>query len=121
MNFQPVTIGVEPCPYVAVFVVRRVVLNEHRSLLSIAASQLFQEREVRGSVEDGVLPVMESRLPQFNGPKNLHVLALSGHGNFRGTTNPAPGGVQGRILAKTGFVGEDQRPVLPLRFFLRLG
>jgi nucleotide sugar dehydrogenase len=26
---QPVTIGVEPCPYVAVFVVRRVVLNEH--------------------------------------------------------------------------------------------
>ena len=51
MNFQPVTIGVEPCPYVAVFVVRRVVLNEHRSLPSIAASQLFQEREVRGSVE----------------------------------------------------------------------
>ena len=95
MNFQPVTIGVEPCPYVAVFVVRRVVLNEHRSLPSIAASQLFQEREVRGSVEDGVLPVMESRLPQFNGPKNLHALALSGNGNLRGTTNPAPGGVQG--------------------------
>ena len=121
MNFQPVTIGVEPCPYVAVFVVRRVVLNEHRSLPSIAASQLFQEREVRGSVEDGVLSVMESRLPQFNGAKNLHALALSGHGNFRGTTNPAPSGVQGRILAKAGFVGEDQRPVLPLRFFLRLG
>ena len=121
MNFQPVTIGVEPCPYVAVFVVRRVVLNEHRSLPSIAASQLFQEREVRGSVEDGVLPVMESSLPQFNGPKNLHALALSGNGNLRGTTNPAPGGVQGRILAKAGFVAEDQRPVLPLGFFLRLG
>jgi hypothetical protein len=29
--------------------------------------------------------------------------------------------VQGRILAKAGFVGEDQRPVLPLCFFLRLG
>jgi hypothetical protein len=29
--------------------------------------------------------------------------------------------VQGRILAKAGFVGEDQRPVLPLRFFLRRG
>jgi DNA invertase Pin-like site-specific DNA recombinase len=26
---------------------------------------------------------------------NLHAVALSGHGNFRGTTNPAPGGVQG--------------------------
>ena len=94
---------------------------EHRSLPSIAASQLLQESEVRGSVEDGVLPVMETSLPQFNGPKNLHALALSGHGNFRRTTDPAPGGVQGRILAKAGFVGEDQRPVLPLRFFLRLG
>ena len=121
MNFQPVAIGLEPSPYLAVFEVCRAVLNEQGSLLSIAASQLFQESEVCGSVEDGVLPVMEASLPQFNGPKNLHALALSGHGNFRGTTNPAPGGVQGRILAKAGFVGEDQRPVLPLRFFLRLG
>jgi len=72
MNFQPVTIGIEPSPYVAVFVVRRVILNEHGSLLAIAASQLFQESEVGGSIEDGVLPVMESSLPQFNGPKNLH-------------------------------------------------
>ena len=121
MNFQPVAIGIEPSPYVAVFVVGRVVLNEHGSLPSITASQLFQENEVRGSVEDCVWPVMEASLTQFNGPKNLHALALSGHGNFRRTTDPAPGGVQGRILAKAGFVGEDQRPVLPLRFFLRLG
>ncbi len=121
MNFQPVAIGIEPRPYVAVFVVCRVVLNEQGSLPSIAASQLFQEREVRRSVEDGVLPVMEARLTQFNGPKNLHALALSSHGNFRRTSNPAPSGVQGRILAKAGFVGEDQGPVLPLRFFLRLG
>ena len=121
MNFQPVAIGIEPSPYVAVFVVRRVILNEHCSLPSIAASQLFQENEVRGSVEDGVLPVMEASLTQFNGPKNLHALALSGHGNLRGTTNPTPGGVQRRILAKAGLVSEDQRPVLPLRFFLRLG
>src|SRR5712692_6149042 len=84
MNFQPVAIGIEPSPYVAVFVVRRVILNEHRSLPPIAASQLFQESEVRGSVEDGVLPVMKASLTQFNGPKNLHALALSGHGNLRG-------------------------------------
>jgi len=121
MNFQPVAIGIEPSPYVAVFVVGRVVLNEHGSLPSITASQLFQENEVRGSVEDCVLPVMEASLAQFNGPKNLHALALSSHGNFWRTTNSAPGGVQGRILAKARFVGEDQRPVLPLRFFLRLG
>ena len=121
MNFQPVAIGIEPSPYVAVFVVCRIVLNEDGSLPSITASQLFQEIEVRASIEDGLLPVMEARLPQFNGSQNLHALALSGHGNFWGTTNPAPGGMQGRILAKAGFVGEDQCPVLPLRFFLRLG
>src|SRR5271169_1734962 len=121
MNFQPVAIGIAPSQYVAVCVVGRVILNEHGSLPSIAASQLFEEREVRGSVENSVLPVMEASLPQFNGSKNLHALALPGHGNFWGTTDPAPGGVQGGILAKAGFVGEDQRPVLLLRFFLRLG
>src|ERR1700739_5152823 len=121
MNFQPVAIGIEPSPYVTIFVVCRVVLNEQGSLMSCAACQLFQESRVRGSIEDGILPVMKAPLPQFNSPKNLHALALPSHGNFGGTTNPAPGSVQGRVLAKAGFVGEDQRPVLPLRFFLRLG
>ena len=54
MNFQPVAIGIEPSPYVAVFVVRRVILNEHGSLLAIAASQLFQESEVGRSIEDSL-------------------------------------------------------------------
>jgi len=121
MNFQPVAIGTEPGPYITVFMVRSIILDEDGSLPPIAAGQLFQEGEVSGSVEDGLLPVMEASLPQFNGPQNLHALALPGHGNFRRTANPAPGGVQGRILAKAGFVGEDQCPVLSLRFFLRLG
>ena len=117
MNFQPVTIGVEPCPYDGRERCSFRTTRRTTKTATIAASQLFQEREVRGSVEDGVLAVMESSFPQFNGAKNLPALALSSHGNFRGTTNPAPGGVQGGILAKAGFVGEDQRPVLPLRFF----
>src|SRR5260370_20543158 len=74
MNFQPVAIGIEPGPYVAILMVCRVVLNEHGSLPSIAASQLFQESEVRGSVEDGLLPVMEARLPQSIAPKIFTLL-----------------------------------------------
>ena len=129
MNLQPVAIGIEPSPYGTVFVVCRVVLNEHDSLPSIAVRQLFQDSEVRGSVEEGLLPVMEASLPQFNRSKNLHGLALPGHGNFWGTAHPAPGGVLGRILAKAGFVGEDQCPVgrgihpgakIPLFFFILL-
>src|SRR5207302_1546336 len=100
MNFQPTAIGIEPSPYVAVFVIRRVILNEHRSLPSIAASQLLQESEVRGSVEDGVLPVMETSLLQFNGPKNLHALALSGQGTFGRQTIPLQGAGKGESLGK---------------------
>src|SRR5947199_10616722 len=99
MNFQPTAIGIEPSPYVAVFVIRRVILNEHRSLPSIAASQLLQDSEVRGCVHAGVLPVMETSLLQFNGPKNLQALALSARGNFRRTTDRAPLGVLARLLA----------------------
>ena len=94
MNFQPVAIGIAPSPYVAVFMVCGTILNYYGALSSITASQLFQESEVRASIEDGLLPVMEARLPQFNGPQNLHALALSGHGNFWGTTNPAPGAME---------------------------
>jgi hypothetical protein len=82
----------------------------------MTASPLFQESEVRASIEDGLLPVMEARLPQFNGPQNLHALALSSLGNFWGTTNAAAGGMPGGILAKAGLVGEDQCPVLPVCF-----
>lgn len=38
MNFQPVAIGTKPSPYVAVFVVCRIVLNEDGSLPSLTAA-----------------------------------------------------------------------------------
>jgi hypothetical protein len=59
----------------------------------------------------------ENISPKSIRTQNLHTLALCRHGNFWGTTNQALGGMQGRILAKAGFVSEDQCPALPLRFF----
>jgi hypothetical protein len=82
---------------------------------------LFKEAEIAAGIEDGVPPIIEPRAPEFNGSENLHALALSGHSNFRRTTDATPGGVQRRVLPETGLIGEDQRPAPRLGFFLMFG
>ena len=121
MHFQPVAIGFEPAPHVGILVIGGVVLNQNRSLSAVSPGQLFQEREVGAGVEDGVLPVVETGPPELDGRQDLDALALSGDGDFGRTTDSAPSGIQSGVLAKAGFVGENQRPALSLGFFLRLG
>ena len=121
MHLQPVSIAGEPLPYVGVLMVGGVVLNQNGSTPAIAPRQLFQEGEVGCGVEDGVLPVMETGVPHLDGPQDLHALALSRNRDFGRVTDAAPGGMQRGVLAETGFVGEDQRPVPRLGFFLRFG
>ena len=121
MHFQPMAVGFEPRPDIGVFVVGGVVLNQDRSLAAVSPSQLFEEAEIRSGIEDCVLAIIEPRAPEFDGTENLHVLAFSGHGNFRWAAHPAPGSMERRVLPEAGFVGEDQRPVSRLGFFLRAG
>jgi hypothetical protein len=78
MHFQPMSVGLEPCPDLGILVVGAVVLNQDRSLAAIAPSELFEEAEVRGGIEDFFLAVIEPRAPKFDGTENLHVLAFSG-------------------------------------------
>ncbi len=49
MNFQPVAIGIEPSPYVAVFVVRRVILKCDASHFRIngKSSKMWSDLENR--------------------------------------------------------------------------
>ena len=96
-------------------------MNQNRPWAAIGARQLLQKAQVGVCVEDRVLPVMETSAPQFDGSQNLDALALSRDGDMRRMADPAPGGVQRGVLAEAGFVGEDQRPVLALVFFLRFG
>ena len=121
MHLQPMPVGFEPVPHLGVLMVGGVVLNQDRPLAAISPGQLLQESEVGAGVEDGVPPVFEPRAPEFDGSGNLHALALSGNRNFRRAAHAAPGGMQGRILPEAGFVGEDQRPLPRLGFFLRPG
>ena len=121
MYFQPMPIGLEPCPDLRILVVGGVVLNQNRSLAAVPPSELFEEAKVGGGIKDGVLAIIKPRAPKFNGAENLHALALSGDRNFGRATYAAPGRVQGGVLPEAGFVGEDQRPVSRVGFFLRAG
>lgn len=121
MYLQPMPVGFEPAPHAGVLVVGGVVLNQDGPLAAIAPGQLFEEADVGGGVEDGVLPIIELRAPQLDGSEDLHALALSGNRNFWRATHAAPGSVQSRVLPEAGFVGEGQRPVPRLGYFLRFG
>src|SRR5216683_940670 len=121
MHFQPMPVRFEPTPHLGILMVGGVVLNQDGSLAAISPSQLFEEAKVGGGVEDRVLSIVELRVPEFDSSQNLHALALSGNGDLWRATHAAPGSVQSRVLSEAGFVGEDQRPVPRLGFFLRFG
>ena len=105
-------VGLKPIPHAGVLVVGGIVPDQNGSPAAIVASQLFQESKIGRGVEDGILPVMESGAGKFKGTQNLYALTFSGDRDFGWVSDPAPGGMQSRVLAETGFVREDQRPVL---------
>ncbi len=121
MYFQPMPIGLKPCPDFRILVVGGVVLNQNRPLAAVSPSELFEEAEVRGGIKDGRLTVIETRAPKFDSAENLHIFAFSGYGDFRRAPDAAPGGVEGRVLPEAGFVGKEERPVSRAGFFLRAG
>src|SRR6266496_5482683 len=107
MHLQPMPVGFEPIPDLGIRMVGGVVLNHDGSLATISPGQLFEEAEISAGIEDGVLSIIESRAPEFDGPENLHALALSGNRNFGRAAHAAPGRVQSRVPPETGFVSED--------------
>jgi len=64
---------------------------------------------------------VEAGTPELDRAQDLDALPFSGDRDQGRMTDPAPGGVQGGVLPETGFVGENQRPVLGAGFFLRRG
>ncbi len=114
-------IGTEPAPHFCVLMIGGIVLDEDCALVAIVLREQLEEGQVGRSVEDAVLSVVESRAPQLDGAQNFHRLAFPGDPKLGRTTDAAPRGVQSRVLPETSFVGENQRPVFPVGFFLRLG
>src|ERR1700739_226406 len=121
MHFQPMAIGLEPGPDLSILVVGSIVLNQNRSLATVAPSQLFEEPEIRGGLENCFLPIIEPRTPELAGPENVPILAVSRHANFRWAPYAAPGGVERRILPEAGCVGEEEWPVVASGLFFQAG
>jgi hypothetical protein len=105
----------------AVFVITGVVVDQDRSPPPVTPRQLLQECQIAGGIEDFVAAVVKTGTPQFHRAQNLHAMALAGDRNQQRAADPSPTGVQRGVLAKAGFVGEDQRPSERLGFFLMLG
>jgi len=68
------------------------------------------------------IPLTAQKLPLKSPTMRAHPrLAVSGDPKLGWTTDAAPRGVQRGVLPETSLVGENQRPVFLLGFFLRLG
>ena len=99
-----------------------IILNQNGSVAAIMWGDLrFQKRQVGQRVEAFIPLVMETGAIQIDGPEDLHTLALSGDRDLRRVPDSAPGGMQGGVLPEAGFIGEEQRPVFSLGFFLMPG
>jgi len=105
--FQPVPVGLEPAPDLGVLVIRGIVLNENRSAAAVMGGQPIKEGQVGGSIEDGILLVMEAGQPRFDRAQDLHALTFSGDGDLGRMAPAAPGGMQRRVLTETGLISED--------------
>lgn len=114
-------IGAEPPPHLRVLMIGGIVLNQDGALAAIVSGEPLEESQVGRSIEDAVLSIVESRAPQLDGAQNLHRLAVAGDPKLGWMTDAAPRSMQRRVLPETSLVGENQRPVFPLGFFLRLG
>ena len=93
MHLQPVAVGSEPVPNAGILVIRGVVLNQNRSTAAVVEGQLMEECQVRGSIENGILLVMEAGLPEFDGAEDFDALTLAGDRDLRRPADPTPGGV----------------------------
>lgn len=121
MHREPGLIAPEPGPHGLVLVVGRVVLDENRAAAAVAERQVIEKGQVRVGVEHDVPPVVKRGVVKVHGPEDLDAFAGPSDRHLRGGANATPGGVERRVLPKARLIGEDQRPVLALGFFLRLG
>src|SRR5213078_3158468 len=112
---------VEPLANLRSFVVCRVIMNQIDGSWFVTRGQAFEEMDIGLCVKDAVLMVKETRVVQIDRAEYLLGMTLAGRGNQRLAALAGPGLVQCRILAKTGFVLENQCGFFSGRFFFKVG
>ena len=101
--------------------VRGIVLNQIDFAGAITAQRPFEILDVGCGIENALEVVKEPGAVQFDGAKYLQGVSLSGGGDLWLRAPPRPGLVERGVLAKAGFVFEEDGRLFALGFFLRLG
>ncbi len=111
----------ESGPDLPAFVVGGVVLNEMYSARNVMAKDSFQVRDVGLGVEHLLELVEEPGGVQLDGAEDFEGVALAGRGDFRLSSYPGPGLIEGRVLAEGGLVPKEDSRSLAFGFFLTSG
>jgi hypothetical protein len=93
-------------------------MNKEDFPVDVTARQAVEESGVALPVKHTAMAVIEFRLIQIDSTEYLLCVALARRRNERLMAAARPGLVDTRILAETGFVGEEQGGTAFSRFFL---
>ena len=95
-----------------------VVVNEEDLLFAVALCDSGEKHRIGLAFEHVPMRVIEFGSVEIHRPKYLLRIALAGRHNQRLVSTTRPGLVEGRVLAKAGFVAEEQSGFAFSRFFL---
>ena len=121
VNLDVSAMGGKPIPYLPIFVVGSVVLDQINFLRKVASNQPFQVDDIGRSIEDFLKMVKETGRIEFDRAKDFQSLLLPGGGNFGLASYPRPGLVESGVLTESGFVLEQEGGSCASGFFLMSG
>jgi hypothetical protein len=113
--------GGKPVPYLAVLVVRGIVLDQKDFLGIVVSNQPLQIGDIGRGIEDLLKMVKETGGIEFDRAKDLERLLLPCGGNFGLASYPRPGLVESGVLPESGFVLEEEGGSFAPGFFLMSG
>lgn len=124
MDRKPMFVSRKPAPDLLIFVVGSVVLDQMNLVLSgftARGCHLFQEAQIRLSIEDRFTTVEECRFLQIDSTEDLDAFPGACHRNQRLEADTGPRLMERRVLPETGFVFKEDVGSFGTRFFLMLG
>lgn len=111
----------KPIPYGAIFVIRRIVLDEINFLREVTVQNYFEILDISLRVEYILKMIQEAATVSFDGPEDFERVALTHAGNFRLVTYSCPCLMKSWVLPETGFVLEEDSCFFAFGFFLISG
>lgn len=117
-KMEAMSVTGEPLLHLRSGMIRSVVVNKEDFLPAVTLRQGREKHRVGIALEHLPVRVVESGPIEIDRAEYLLSVALAGRRNQRLMSAPRPGLVEGRVLAETGFVTEQQCGFAFSGFFL---